>query len=322
MRALPLLVAFWFPILGSAAGTGAEALRAELRGKGWIVFSARSERKDWDLFVCRADGSDLRNLTKSPEHGEILPRFSPDGRRILFRRLPAGETVDGNRHGTQGEAVLMDRDGGNAETLGHFPWASWGPDPGEITCLSPAGFQIVDLASRKVHRTFPRQSFFQQISPSPDGRRLVGVANSFGQGWSVACLDLADQRATPVSLVDCCTPSWFPDSQRVVFSNRPPGQKTNNGYGWTELWMANADGSGARRLVAHEGHHLYGGRISPDMAYVLFSGNQQEDGDPGNAGSPMRIARLADTPIVAGKSPAPVLELPAGFSPDWTASDE
>ena len=58
------------------------------------------------------------------------------------------------------------------------------------------------------------------------------------------------------------------------------------------------------------------------MAYVLFSGNQQEDGDPGNAGSPLRIVRLADTPIVAGKSPAPVLELPAGFSPDWTASDE
>ena len=51
----------------------------------------------------RPDGSDIRNLTNTPEINEGLPRFSPDGTRILYRRIPIGERFDNNRHGMQGE---------------------------------------------------------------------------------------------------------------------------------------------------------------------------------------------------------------------------
>ena len=48
----------------------AAMLAEEVRRYGWLVFSARSEREDWDLFVCRPDGSDRRNLIRTPEpHG-------------------------------------------------------------------------------------------------------------------------------------------------------------------------------------------------------------------------------------------------------------
>src|SRR5216117_2730496 len=52
-----------------AAATGVNAtlstdrLAAEVRGKGWIVFPARSEQGDWDLFLMRPDGSHRRALT-------------------------------------------------------------------------------------------------------------------------------------------------------------------------------------------------------------------------------------------------------------------
>src|SRR3989442_677510 len=53
-------------------------LAAEVRGKGWIVFPARSDQGDWDLFLMRPDGSQRRALTRTPEWNEAAPQFSPD----------------------------------------------------------------------------------------------------------------------------------------------------------------------------------------------------------------------------------------------------
>ena len=39
----------------------------ELADKGWIIFSAKTEKGDYDLFVSRPNGSHLRNLTRTPE---------------------------------------------------------------------------------------------------------------------------------------------------------------------------------------------------------------------------------------------------------------
>ena len=83
-----------------------ERLADEVRGKGWIVFSARSERGDWDLFACRPDGSERRNITNTPDFNEAAAQFSRDGRRLLFRRLPREEPISGNHYGTQGELII------------------------------------------------------------------------------------------------------------------------------------------------------------------------------------------------------------------------
>ena len=39
------------------ADESASRLAGEVRTRGWIVYSARSEQGDWDLFACRPDGS-------------------------------------------------------------------------------------------------------------------------------------------------------------------------------------------------------------------------------------------------------------------------
>ena len=76
---------------GSARGSdsGSTDLAHEVHDKGRIVYGSRTAAGDWDLFTMRPDGSDRRNLTKTPEYSEGLPRFSPDGTKILFRRHPA-----------------------------------------------------------------------------------------------------------------------------------------------------------------------------------------------------------------------------------------
>jgi len=320
------------PAVSLAEDPALAQLQAEVRQKGWIAFGARSKAGDWDLYVCRPDGSDLRALTSTPEFNEFSPQFSRDGRKLLYRRVPRQEVIDNNRHGEQGQLVLAKADGGSPRVLGkagELTWASFNPQATRIASLSLKGVSIIDLETMQVIRTLPRQGFFQQMTWSPDGNWLVGVANSFGASWSIARMDVAGGKATAVNRVDCCTPDWFPDSKEVIFSWRPPGQKGNGGYGWTQLWRAAADGSSRRLVYAEEGRHVYGGNVSPDGQYVLFTGNMQEDGDPGHAGAPMALMRLKDGPIIQGQSAevralypeaknGPVLTLPAGWEPYWT----
>ncbi len=329
-------------LLGAAADPGAPAadprvgeLAKEVRGKGWIAFAARSPKGDWDLFLMRPDGYGLRDITSTPGFNEGLPRFSPDAKRLLWRRIPRGETYDGNRHGMQGELVIGASDGSGAGALGkdgEFPWASWSPDGKSIACLAIKGISIVDLQTRRETRHLDRKGFFQQLVWSPDGRWLCGVANSFDTDWSIARIEIASGAANAVSKVTCCTPDWFPDSKRVVFSRRRENQEgAKYGYGWTELWMADAEGKERTLVYAEDGRHVYGGCISPGGEYVVFTGNKEEDGDTGNAGSPMGLLRLKDAPTVRGDAEyraihppskdGPVLPLPPGWEPHWTSAD-
>jgi dipeptidyl aminopeptidase/acylaminoacyl peptidase len=295
----------------------AQDLGTEVRDKGWIVYGAKTAKGDWDLFVMRPDGSESRNLTNTPDFNEGLPRWSPDGKRLLYRRLPKSESFDNNRHGLQGELVLANADGTEPRALGaagELPWASWSPDGKKLACLSQKGVFFFDLESRKVTGSLDRKGFFQQLTWSPDGKWLSGVANNFDTGWSVARMEVATGAVNAVSKIDCCTPDWFPDSRRMVFSRRPGD--------WTQLWMADAEGRQRVPLYSEEGRHCYGGCISPDGKYVLFTGNKQEDGDPANAGAPMALMRLKDAPIVKppGKpANGPVLVLPSGWEPHWKA---
>ncbi|MGC8641493.1 MAG: hypothetical protein ACP5XB_16635 [Isosphaeraceae bacterium] len=334
-----------FPLSGSNADgpersqetpeAATRRLAAEVRTRGWIIYAARSNRGDWDLFVCRPDGSELRNITETPGFSEAAPQFSRDGRKLLYRRLPRDEVIDGNHYGTQGELVLASSNGSNPMVLGgpgELSWASWSPDGSQIACLAIKGISIVDIDTRRVVRTLPRQGFFQQTTWSPDGKWLLGVANSFGASWSVGRMELASGKASPVSGADCCTPDWIADGRTVIYSNRPAGQASNRGYGWTQLWMADADGQNQRLVYGEDGRHVYGGHASPDGKYVLFTGNVQENGDPSHHGAPMGLMRLADAPIIAGRSTelrqrhpgakeGPVLTLPPGWEPCWTFAE-
>ena len=154
------------PPRGPAGDEAVRRLAEEVRATGWIVFSARSSAGDWDLFACRPDGSSLRNLTNTPEYNEAWPQISRDGRRMLYRRLPRRENIDGNHYGAQGELVLAKSDGNGPQVLGasgEYPWASWSPDGRQIACLSVKGISLVDLATRQVVRTMPREGFLSAV---------------------------------------------------------------------------------------------------------------------------------------------------------------
>jgi len=312
-----------------------DRLAKEVQGKGWIVYGARSENGSWDLFACRPDGSQKRNLTNTPDSEEGAPRFSPDNSKLLYRRMERGATIDHDKWGFQGESIVAEKDASNPVAVGkdgEYPWASWSPDGSQIACLTKKGIQIVDLATKEIVREIPRQGIYQQFFWSPDGKWFCGVANHLGESWTVVRMNAETGELNPLRKFQNCTPDWFPDSMRIIFSSRPAGQKVNDGYGYTQLWMVDGDGSNARLIYGEEEYHIYGGALSPDGQYVVFTKGLKDGSGAEKAGAPIAIMRLSDAPSIGGESKelrgihpqtkdGPVLVLSDGWEPCWTYAE-
>jgi len=322
-------------ILASVAAGGQEdraaQLAKEVGGKGWIAYAARGESGTWDLFLMRPDGSDRRNITNTPDFEEGGPRFSPDGKQLLYRRFAKGALIDHDLWGFQGNLMIAGPDGCNPVQIGgdrEFPWASWSPDGKQIACLTQKGIQIVDLQTKEIVRELPRKGIYQQLFWSPDGQWFCGVANA-RMLWTVARMDAQTGDLTIVHEFQSCTPDWFPDSKHIIFPSRPAGQ---DGYGFTQLWMADGEGKEAKLIFGEDGYHIYGGALSPDGAYVLFTRCPNDGGGSEKSGAPICVMRMADAPAVAGPSPAlrkvhpdakdaTVLQLVEGWEPCWTYAE-
>jgi Tol biopolymer transport system component len=320
----------WLLSIALLAGADpGDELSHEIRGKGWIVYSARTERGDWDLFLMRPDGSDRRNLTRTPDASEVAARFSPDGKKLLYYRMPKGEILDNNKYGLY-ELVIANADGSSPVSWGsEFPWASWSPDSRQLACLTRGGVQVVDVETRRVLRKLDRKGIVEQLFWSPDGKWFTGTANGLGEHWAIGRMSAATGELNRVSDGDCfnCTSDWFPDSRQVVYSKGHP--KTE---GWAQLWRADGDGKSKSMLYGEIGRHAYGGALSPDGAYVLFTRSEEDLGQVDNSRTTIAIFRLKDAPVVAGKSdvlrkqyPAakegPVLDLGPGWEPHWTLAE-
>jgi Tol biopolymer transport system component len=339
---LALLVSGSMSALAQSPATdpGAAVLAKEVAGLGWILFSAKTAQGDYDLFLCRPDGSAQRNFTQTPDANEFGGRFSPDSKWMLYRRQhrnatqTSGKEVNHDLWGTQGALVIAKADGSDPQAQGEegaYPWASWSPDGKQIACLykREGQIRIFDLATKKLVKELPRQGIFQQLFWSPDGKHLCGTANLNGQDWNIVSIDLSTGKEELLSRVLNCTADWFQgDPNRVIYSNRTPG--LGSGYGFTMLMQATADGKSRTLVFGERGRHLYYGCTSPDDKYVIFSRPESD----GGTDAKMALVRLVDTPIIVpddytalrslypNAKRGPVLQLQvAGFEPHWTYAE-
>lgn len=317
------------------ADEATDTLKTEVATKGWIASSGRAENGTWDLFLMRPDGSARRNITNTADAEEAAPRFSPDGTQLLYRRLAKGTKIDHDKWGFSGELVIAKADGSEpraVSTEGELPWAAWMPDGKQLSCLYRQGIRIVDAATGKTIRETPRNGIYQQLFPSPDGKWFCGTGNVKNAAWNVVRMNADTGEVNPVHIFQSCTPGWFPDSIHMIYSSRPDNQKALEGYGVTQLWMANADGTAQKLVYGEDGFHIYGGEVSPDSAYVLFTKSVADGGGSEKEGAPMFLMRIADAPAIGGTSPelralhpdaknAAVLSLPAGWEPQWTYTE-
>lgn len=175
------------------------------RLKGTIVFvSDRSG--NLDIWTMRPDGTDCRPLTQD-EEPDADPRFSPDGRRIMYTSLTEGFP----------EIWIMNRDGSNPARVTEGSQGDWAPDGNSIVFIRDDQVYVRNLNSGKERLVSP-ESWKRCGVPawSPDGRRIA-VASRHTGTIGVFLLTL-DGNPTPLATEDpCCTPRWSADGKRILF---------------------------------------------------------------------------------------------------------
>lgn len=132
-----------------------------------------------DVYIMNADGSDVKRLTSAPGY-DGGPFFSPDGKRICWRRF----TPDG----TVAEIWTMNMDGSDKRQLTQMDAMSWAPfyhPSGEYLIFTTnrhgfANFELylidVDGKSKPVRVTHTK-GFDGLPVFTPDGKRLAWTTN-------------------------------------------------------------------------------------------------------------------------------------------------
>lgn len=221
---------------GSSSGFGAHPAWSPDGRK--IAFMSNRDGKD-DIFVVNADGSGLRNLTRSRGNyykrfwwfSSDAPMWSPDGRKIVFRSDRLYHTPAGTREG--------------------------GPDDlnAELRRRRYDEIYVVGADGSGVRRLTRNSRSDGAPLWSPDGRKILFTRSGGSVDVYVMNADGSGQRNLTRSgrpthpFTTDSSPAWSPDGRKIVFlSNRDgPGERG-------EVYVMNANGSGLRKLT-----HLNGG---------------------------------------------------------------
>jgi Tol biopolymer transport system component len=226
------------------AGSGKIDL-AKLKGTIVFVSDRSGVMKIWKM---RADGKDAKQLTKG-DSPDADPRFSPDGKRILYTTLHDGFP----------EVWLMNRDGSEPKFVAKGSQGSWAPDAKSIVFIQDDQTYVRELASGKERRVTPKDWERCGVPAfSPDGRRLAVASRHLGSiGIFLVSLDGKEVQQLRTEEA-CCTPQWSRDGKKLLCQTTQGHihQVGVDGKGWEQMTFG-AD-------VQHDA------RYSPDGTMILF----------------------------------------------------
>jgi formylglycine-generating enzyme required for sulfatase activity len=217
------------------------------RLKGTIVFvSDRSGTlKIWKM---HASGKDPVQLTHDA-NPDADPRFSPDGKRILYTSLRGGFP----------EIWVMNRDGSDSKSVTKGSQGCWSPNGKAIIFIRDNQTFLRDLDSGQEKRVTP-EGWERCGVPawSPDGKRFAIASRHLGNiGIFVLSLDGKEQFQLKAQ-EPCCTPQWSPDGKKILCQTVQGHihQVDIDGKDWEQVTFG-AD-------VQHDA------RYSPDGSMILF----------------------------------------------------
>jgi Tol biopolymer transport system component len=215
----------------------------------WIAFDGSSPGKpplsDFDVQVVGLDGKERRTVYATTDW-ELDAKWSPDGRRLSFSRMPPG--ADWRRSAVWTVGV----DGRDARRLGAGRDARWAPD-GKQLVVSAAGASsegdlfLVDAETRARRLLLANRQLKSPAGWSPDGRRILftqwrdtGGGNYVGGDVYVVDADGTNVRRLTSKPADDVAAAWSPDGRRILF--------TSNREGATQIFLMDVDRTHLRNL--------------------------------------------------------------------------
>lgn len=223
-----------------------------------------------DLVLAAPDGSSARIVGSSPEL-EWYPRFSPDGRQLLFESARASfrdlYTLDVE---TGAVTRLTDDPQGNFD-------GAWSPDGRKIAFASSRAGQLdvwVMNADGSDARRLTRHAG-DSVKPawSPSGRYIAFISARDGKddlyvisadGGAVSKLsEVGPKSGRPWLRPHVQRFAWHPSEDRIAFAARPP-------RGESQIYTVEV-ATGASARLSREGHDDREPTWSPGGAYIAFA---------------------------------------------------
>ncbi|MFJ7961121.1 hypothetical protein ACIQ62_33000 [Streptomyces sp. NPDC096319] len=226
-----------------------------------------------DLYAISPSGGAPVKLTHTPAVSDVMPSWSPDGKRVAFLRYGSGGAIDG--------IWTMKSAGGDLKPVPGTKGASdpaWSPDGKRIAYAKPVGTQreiyVADIDGSPATRlTHSAQDEFHPTW-SPDGKNLAYSRADAATGNSrLMRIQLATLTQTPVTLAG--SHDWTPDwsrGNRIVFSRVDP-------TGFAHLYVIRPDGSGTHRITSARANDR-NPSWSPDGRRLVFTRGGTDDADP------------------------------------------
>jgi Tol biopolymer transport system component len=206
------------------------------------------------IHVMNTDGSGERRLTDSA--GES-PAWSPDGQRIAF--------ISNN------DVYIVNADGSELTLLYNAPsmlnaTPRWSPDGELIAFMSGPTFfdnaiYIINVDSNeKTRLTDSPITHVLDFRWSPDGSQIAFDCWCEPPEVHMYVMNADGRELTKLGNNQSESPSWSPDSKRVVFDSGSAGS--------TDIYTINADGSDLTRLT--NGGRYFAPLWSPDGTQITF----------------------------------------------------
>ena len=246
------------------------------------------------IFILSPEGGEPRRVSSPREAFDIAPAFSPDGQRLAWAECPHL-----NRFSCDIYVQALGKDAAPAGSprqvtrqAAEIYGISWSRDGRSLTysaahTLHTPYLWRVDIdgqqAPQRLEVAGP-MAFAPSVSP---------VANRLVFEKSVVDVDIWRWRASTgmepliVSSLSEYTPKYSPEGTRIAFCSDRAGEGT-------EIWIAQADGSGPVQLTNGPGRNQGSPQWSPDGRWIAFD-SEGQDGhfeiyviEPGG-GSPRKV---------------------------------